>query len=85
MRNPTLLRLALAAALLAAAVVPGEARETQASIEVIRAADGYELPLWTWTPSGSPSAIIVALHGFRDHSGSFEQPAIEWQIGRAHV
>ncbi len=39
------------------------------------ATDGFRLPLHTWLPEGSPSAVIVALHGFNDYGRFIEQPA----------
>lgn len=51
-------------------------------------ADGAELPLRVWRPDGSaagtppvsaqPRAVILALHGFNDYSGAFEEPAEKW-------
>ena len=41
-------------------------------------ADGAELPLRRWLPPGSPSAVIVALHGFNDYSNAFEKPGAYW-------
>lgn len=42
------------------------------------AADGARLPLRVWRPDGPPRAVFIALHGFNDHSGSFEEPAAFW-------
>ncbi len=38
--------------------------------------DGYRLPLSHWGPQGTPRAVVLALHGFGDHAGSF-QPLAE--------
>lgn len=34
--------------------------------------DGYALPLRRWEPAGAPHAVVLAVHGFNDHSRSFE-------------
>ncbi len=34
--------------------------------------DGARLPLTLWLPDTPPRAAVVALHGFNDHSGAFE-------------
>jgi alpha-beta hydrolase superfamily lysophospholipase len=44
------------------------------------AGDGLALPLRAWLPEQDgeprpPRAVILALHGFNDHSGAFEEPA----------
>lgn len=39
--------------------------------DAIRAADGATLPLRSFPPAGMPRAILLALHGFNDHSGNF--------------
>ncbi len=48
-----------------------------ASLEPLRviAEDGYRLPLRHWPADGSPQALVLAVHGFNDHSGSFEMLA----------
>lgn len=39
------------------------------------AADGAELPMRSWLPaSGSPRAVVLALHGFNDYSAFFDEP-----------
>lgn len=38
----------------------------------ITARDGYRLPLRHWPAKTSPQAVVLAVHGFNDHSGSFE-------------
>lgn len=37
--------------------------------------DGTELPLKTWLPSGPPSAVFIALHGFNDYSNFIRDAA----------
>ncbi len=42
------------------------------------AEDGYALPLHRWSArqeSGQPAAIVLGVHGFNDHGGSFERLA----------
>ena len=34
--------------------------------------DGAHLPLIRWHPQRRPKAAVIALHGFNDHSGAFE-------------
>jgi len=34
--------------------------------------DGARLPLTRWMPAGPPAAAVIALHGFNDHSGAFQ-------------
>jgi acylglycerol lipase len=33
--------------------------------------DGYRLPLQHWPADGEPRAVVLAVHGFNDHGGSF--------------
>lgn len=40
--------------------------------------DGYELVLRRWVPAGKPTAVILALHGFNDHSTFIEGAAQSW-------
>ncbi|BBK40368.1 alpha/beta hydrolase [Allostella vacuolata] len=40
--------------------------------------DGVRLPMRVWSPEGEAKAVIVALHGFNDHSAAFEMPARYW-------
>jgi alpha-beta hydrolase superfamily lysophospholipase len=40
--------------------------------------DGAELPLRRWLPSGTPQAVIVAVHGFNDYSNAFAMPGTAW-------
>lgn len=58
----------------AARQLPGPGTET-ARLEPDRvvAEDGYRLPLRHWPAAGeAPRAVVVAVHGFNDHGGSFE-------------
>ena len=50
------------------------------SDDALRTSDGIELPLRVWSPDTAASdaplrAVVLALHGFTDYSGSFESPA----------
>ncbi|EPC00522.1 hypothetical protein L861_06165 [Litchfieldella anticariensis FP35 = DSM 16096] len=38
----------------------------------VTASDGYRLPLTHWTTEGHQRAVVLAVHGFNDHGGSFE-------------
>jgi acylglycerol lipase len=43
-------------------------------------ADGARLAYRRWSPeAGEPKAVILALHGFNDHSRSWEMPAETWR------
>jgi acylglycerol lipase len=35
--------------------------------------DGARLPLTRWLPATEPKAAVVALHGFNDHAGAFDE------------
>jgi len=43
--------------------------------DALQTGDGTLLPLRSWLPRGKPKAIILALHGMNDYSGSFAMPA----------
>lgn len=43
-----------------------------------RVQDGAALPLRVWRPQGSPRAVIIALHGFNDHSASWRMAGPWW-------
>ncbi len=43
--------------------------------------DGYRLKMRSWLPEGEPLAVVLALHGFNDHS-SFIAPAAEVWAGQ---
>jgi alpha-beta hydrolase superfamily lysophospholipase len=78
---------AIAAALLLAACAAryqpmgpavGAPRMTE---EAVVAADGYRLPLRVWRPEDGgpePQAVVLALHGFNDHSAAFAEAAETW-------
>jgi len=86
--RPVLLLLAMllpALACCAPVVVPSGPAVTAPTLESSRivAADGAKLPLRHWPArttanSGHPRAVILALHGFGDYSGAFEEPAEAW-------
>ncbi|MGG5817607.1 alpha/beta fold hydrolase [Falsiroseomonas sp. HW251] len=65
------------AALLGAAcspvVIPGGPASIAPDLvgDAIVAPDGARLPLRRFAPDGPPRAVILALHGFNDHSGNF--------------
>ncbi|MBI1245362.1 MAG: alpha/beta fold hydrolase [Alphaproteobacteria bacterium] len=41
--------------------------------------DGAKLPYRTWpSPSGAPKAVVLAIHGFNDHSRAWTMPAEAW-------
>ncbi len=49
--------------------------EAQLSGQAIITADGARLPLRQWMPeTGTPRAVILALHGFNDYSNFFDDP-----------
>ncbi|MGK7863753.1 lysophospholipase [Falsiroseomonas sp. E2-1-a4] len=39
--------------------------------DAVVAADGARLPMRAYPPEGPPRAVLLALHGFNDHSGNF--------------
>jgi alpha-beta hydrolase superfamily lysophospholipase len=39
--------------------------------DAVVAADGAVLPMRRFAPEGTPKAVVLALHGFNDHSGNF--------------
>lgn len=48
-------------------------------MDALQTGDGTLLPLRSWLPHGKPKAIILALHGMGDYSGSFAMPAEAWR------
>lgn len=40
--------------------------------------DGAQLPFRHWAPEGEPKAVIIALHGFNDHSASWRLAGPWW-------
>jgi alpha-beta hydrolase superfamily lysophospholipase len=45
--------------------------------DAVIAADGARLPMRSWAPEGAPRAVVLALHGFNDHSGNFLTDSLE--------
>ncbi|MEE8271059.1 MAG: lysophospholipase [Alphaproteobacteria bacterium] len=46
--------------------------------DAVIAADGYRLPLRTWSPDDTPDAVILAVHGFGDYSNAFADAGAFW-------
>ena len=60
---------------------PGEAELVELPLGQLRlkTADGYRLLMRSWLPEqGAPRAVILALHGFNDHSTFIEDAAERW-------
>lgn len=56
-------------------VPPGPAREAPLLGDgTFRTADGARLAVRSWRPDGTPRAVLIALHGFNDHSAFFDAP-----------
>jgi len=49
-----------------------------ATLQTFVTRDGYELLLRRWAPEGEPTAAVLALHGFNDHSTFLAEAAQEW-------
>lgn len=45
--------------------------------DAVIASDGARLPLRRFAPEAPPTAVLLALHGFNDHSGNFLADSIE--------
>jgi alpha-beta hydrolase superfamily lysophospholipase len=60
------------------AIVPASAGASAEPVPVVRgvvrASDGYRLPLRLWRSEGPPRAILIGLHGFNDYSNAFSAP-----------
>ena len=75
---------ALALVLLAAACLPRTQavgpREAPPRLdgEAVIAADGARLPLHAWLPEGTPTAVLLGVHGFNDYGNAFAIPAARW-------
>lgn len=51
----------------------------QMSGEAFEMPDGVQLPYRVWRPVGeAPRAVVLALHGFNDHSRAWTMPAESW-------
>ncbi|MCE8015694.1 alpha/beta hydrolase [Halomonas sp. MCCC 1A17488] len=50
---------------------PGGSEPRLTSYQVI-AGDGYRLPLRHWPATEETEVVVLAIHGFNDHAGSFE-------------
>ncbi|MDH5556030.1 MAG: lysophospholipase [Alphaproteobacteria bacterium] len=76
--------LLLAALFLAAGCAPTvtvmgpPVTEAMLADDHILTTDAARLPLRIWKPAGTPTAALVALHGFNDYSKSFEDPGEFW-------
>lgn len=54
-------------------------RAAQISADAFEMSDGMRLPYRVWKPeSGAPKAVVLALHGFNDHSRAWTMPAESW-------
>ena len=75
--------LALLTLLLAAACTPVVMPAGPAIVtpllrgEAVVTADGAVLPMRSFAPEAPPRAVLLALHGFNDHSGNFLADSIE--------
>jgi alpha-beta hydrolase superfamily lysophospholipase len=60
-------------------VMPGGPflREPVLNDDAVIAGDGAVLPLRRFAPEGPPRAVLLALHGFNDHSGNFLTDSLE--------
>jgi alpha-beta hydrolase superfamily lysophospholipase len=59
-------------------VIPAGPRIAAPSLaeDAVVAADGARLPLRAYAPKDAPRAMLLALHGFNDHSGNFLEDSI---------
>jgi alpha-beta hydrolase superfamily lysophospholipase len=79
LRLPALFLLLLLAACAPRLQPPGlESVEPQLNGDHFVADDGVTLPVRVWLPDGTPTAVILALHGFNDYSKAFDAPARRW-------
>jgi alpha-beta hydrolase superfamily lysophospholipase len=80
--RPSLRQLGLILALLlpgcTPVVIPAGPRIAAPSLaeDAVVAADGARLPLRAYAPQEAPRAMLLALHGFNDHSGNFLEDSI---------
>jgi alpha-beta hydrolase superfamily lysophospholipase len=72
-RALALLLLLLATAACTPVVIPAGPPLGAPSLteDAVIAADGARLPMRRFAPEGRPKAVVLALHGFNDHSGNF--------------
>lgn len=79
MIRAALLALLLAVSACAPVVIPaGPPLGTPAMQEdAIIVPDGARLPMRRFPPEGTPKAVVLALHGFNDHSGNFLADSLE--------
>lgn len=73
------LAMALALSACTAGVRQGSAAresvEPHLAAHQVIAEDGYRLPLRRWSAESSPRVVVLAVHGFNDHAGSFAELA----------
>jgi alpha-beta hydrolase superfamily lysophospholipase len=79
MRRCLAVLLLLLAGACAPVVIPAGplVRAPMLSDDAVIAADGAVLPLRRFAPEGPPRAVLLALHGFNDHSGNFLTDSLE--------
>ncbi len=54
-------------------------RAPHISADAFEMSDGMRLPYRVWRPAGDPpKAVVLALHGFNDHSRAWTMPAESW-------
>ena len=59
--------------------LPGKAViDPELTSTAIVMSDGARLPLYTWPHSGTPRAIVLALHGFNDYGNFIKDAATFW-------
>ncbi|MGG5887645.1 alpha/beta fold hydrolase [Falsiroseomonas sp. HC035] len=76
--RPLVLILALLLAGCTPVVIPAGPRIAAPSLveDAVVAADGARLPLRAFAPKDAPRSMLLALHGFNDHSGNFLKDSI---------
>jgi acylglycerol lipase len=79
MRRSIAVLLLLLSAACAPVVMPAGpfVRDPMLSEDAVVAGDGATLPLRRFAPEGPPRAVLLALHGFNDHSGNFLTDSLE--------
>lgn len=48
-----------------------DTNEIRLADDMVMADDGYRLPLHHWPARGQPQAVVLGLHGFNEHGGTF--------------